>query len=421
MKNKFNTLQKFIFENSVKEYHKETVDGLFRAILEPVASNQKFESCILFRLLDVDGRESLLKRLFFACSDVYSFSNSLLPFNFSNSEKTDIWGTTQFVIVLGQRYSAALIWDYSTGSQPDYSNISILYNSKIITDIAKLVLDNSTSDFKDLLQKYVPDRRENQVLNKSINNIVDVLNDKNEEIIFSQLQNEFSINSDDTLKTANIVADKAKFIAHEIKNNLSIINLYSKITQKRLEKVVVEDDEIQTSIDNALRNINNASQTISDLINDLRCLSTPYKTEFNLKDFVLNTISLCEPKATTACVIVNVGEIDDIVLNSDKVKIQCALTNIIFNAIEACKCGSIINVSSTKQADFVRLLVSNNGEKISEENQKRIFETDFTTKEKGNGLGLAICKKQLNIVGGDINLVKSTDSETIFEITLKLD
>ena len=54
-------------------------------------------------------------------------------------------------------------------------------------------------------------------------------------------------------------------------------------------------------------------------------------------------------------------------------------------------------------------------------NQKKIFETNFTTKEKGNGLGLAICKTQLNLVGGDINLVKSTDSETIFEITLKLD
>ena len=220
MKNKFNTLQKYIFENSVKEYHKETVDGLFRAILEPVASNQKFESCILFRLSDVQGCESLLKRLFFTCSEVYSFSDALSSFEFLNSEKSDIWGETQFVIVLGQRYSAALIWDYSTGSQPDYTNLSILYNSKIITDIAKLVLDNSKSDFKDALQKYVPDRRENQILNKSITNIVNVLNDKNEEIIFSQLQNEFSINSDDTLKTANIVADKAKFIAHEIKNNL---------------------------------------------------------------------------------------------------------------------------------------------------------------------------------------------------------
>ena len=43
MKNKFNTLQKYIFDNSVKEYRKETVNGLFRSILEPIISNQKFE------------------------------------------------------------------------------------------------------------------------------------------------------------------------------------------------------------------------------------------------------------------------------------------------------------------------------------------------------------------------------------------
>ena len=51
MKNNFNTLLKYIFNESVNiEYRKETINGLFRAIIEPVISNQKFESCILFKL-----------------------------------------------------------------------------------------------------------------------------------------------------------------------------------------------------------------------------------------------------------------------------------------------------------------------------------------------------------------------------------
>lgn len=419
MMNKFNTLKKYILENSVKEYHKETVDGLFRAILEPVASNQKFESCIFFRINDLKGKESLLKRVSFTGAQIYSFSDTLSDFNIPNSEKNDIWESTEFVIVLGQRYSAALIWDYSTGSKKDYTNIFVLYNSKNITDIAKVILNNSVSDFKDALQKYVPDRRENQVLNNSIKNIVDLFNDKNEEILFSEAEKEFALSSDDTLKTASIVAEKAKFIAHEIKNNLSIINLYAKITEKRLEKVVL-DDEIQTSINSALKNINNASQTISYLISDLRCLSAPYISEFDMKSFILNTIMQCEEKANKAGIEIIAENIDDVVVSSDKVKLQCAVTNIVFNAIEAGNKGGTVKISTSLLNNALTVKISNNGEKISDENQKRIFEENFTTKEKGNGLGLAICKKQLELVGANLELVKSDDDETVFQITLNL-
>ena len=52
--------------------------------------------------------------------------------------------------------------------------------------------------------------------------------------------------------------------------------------------------------------------------------------------------------------------------------------------------------------------------------QNKIFQSDFTTKEKGNGLGLAICKQQMQMLGGDINLVHSNDIETLFEIVLPL-
>ena len=131
MKNKFNTLQKYIFDNSVKEYRKETVNGLFRAILEPVVSNQKFESFILFRLLDLKEKENYLKRLEFSGAKLYNFSELLE----NNCEKENIWGTTEFVVIFGQRYSVALIWDYSTGTG-ETTDVCLLYNSSIISEIA---------------------------------------------------------------------------------------------------------------------------------------------------------------------------------------------------------------------------------------------------------------------------------------------
>lgn len=413
MRNKFNTLQKYIFEYSVKEYRKETVNGLFRSILEPIVSNQKFESCILFRLFDLKEKENYIKRLEFSGAKIVNFSDALE----NNCEKQNIWEQTEFVIVLGQRYSVALIWDYSTGSMQNCTNVCCLYNSSIITEIAKLVLENSTYDFKELLQKYVPDRRQNLILNNAMRNLADCLNDKNEEILYKIAESKHPIDTDDMLKTANIVSEKAKFIAHEIKNNLSIINLYSKITEKRLANVVFDDDT-KLSIDTAIKNINTASETISSLINDLRSLSAPYITKLSIKTLVLNTVMLCEEKAKKAGVELIVTDFSDCMIDTDKVKFESALTNLIFNAIEACTEGCSVCVDCFVEPKEVRVFVKNDGDKIPSALHNKIFEVDFTTKQKGNGLGLAICKSQMRLVNGDINLVHSNNVETLFEIVM---
>ena len=414
MKNNYNTLKKYIFENSEREYRKETIEGLFRSILDPIASNQKLETLILLKLNDIEPFNSIIKRVEYSGRNIISFSDN---YNINHSTK-NIWGDTEFLIVLSQRYSAALIWDYSSSINKDISNICLLFNSKQISEIAKVILDNSNKDFKEMLLKYSPDRRENTALNSSINSIAHLLNLKNEDILFSENEKKQLLNTDDTHKTAEIVASKAKFIAHEIKNNLSIINLYSTILEKRLSNIKLDDD-INDSVKNSIKNIKTGSENVSALINELRCLSSPYITEFNLKEFIINTVMMCEEKANKANVKIELSTIDDIQIKTDKIKLQCTLTNIIFNAIEACKNGCTVKIH-TEANENISIYIENNGEIIPTNIQSRIFEPDFTTKETGNGLGLAICKKQMNLLNGDIFLEQSTKGKTIFKIVLPL-
>lgn len=419
MKSNYNTLHKYIVENSIKECCKETIDGLFRAILVPVIENQKFENCILFRLFDLEEKESIIKRLAFSGSSIYSYSEILDKFEYENIQKEDIWGSTEFVLILGDRYSSCLMWDYSLSDKTDYSPVCFLYNSKLVTEIAKKIYDNSNLDIKDILFKFQADRRENRLLNRSINEIASKLDSKIEEIKFSEIEKKQILKNDDRLETASIVADKAKFIAHEIKNNLSIINLYTKITQKRLENVVIQEDVIK-SINNALNNIVTASESISSYINDLRCLSSPYKTEFELRNAILSIVMQCEEKARLKGIDVIVNKFDEYIVNTDKTKFQCALLNLIFNAIEACSKGNSIAIDCFIEKTVVKVFVKNNGDKIPKDIQNKIFEPDFTTKEKGNGIGLAVCKKQMELVNGSISLVHSNNVETLFEIAIPL-
>ncbi len=416
MNKNYNTLHQYILENSIKEYHKETVNGLFRAILEPLIENQKFESCILFKLSDTSDKESIIKRLAFSGAVIYSYNDNL---NFENIEKENIWKDTEFVIVIGQRYSTAMIWDYTLSSKNDYTPLCLIYNSKFITDIAKTILANTKKDIKDILLKYMPDRRENTILNKSINLIADKLNEKNEEIIFSELEKTKLLKDDDRLEVASVVAEKAKYIAHEIKNNLSVINLYSTIAQKRLNTVSA-DIEVMESLKTSVKNIQNASEAISNHINDLRCLSTPYKTNVNLNELILQIISQCEEKAHKSGVNIVYDEFKDIMVYTDAAKLQCAIVNVIFNAIEACQDGSEISIKVKKDNDNILIDIVNTGDMIPPEIQNKIFESDFTTKKTGSGLGLFICRYQLELSNGSINLLKSDEKETVFEITLPI-
>ena len=411
MKNKFNNLLRYIYDYSDKTQRKETVNGLFRAILEPLIQNQKVEACIFCRIIELNDKESVLKRLLFSGAEIYNFSDISLGVGFENCEKDDIWGKTEFLVVLGGRYSAALIWDYSDSEVKDTTKVCLLYNSKIILEIAKLISENSKQDLKELLKKYVPDRRENVVLNKSIQTIVSILNDKNEECMFSQKEKNSLEKDEDTFQTAKTVTDKAKFIAHEIKNHLSIINLYSKIANKRFETITERNETFQ-SIENALKNITNASENISYLVSDLRCISAPYKSEISFKTLVGEAVELCGIRAENEGVNIQNNVNTDNSIITDKVKVQCAITNIIFNAIDANAKNIIVDVKDRN------ILIKNDGDEIPEAIQSRIFEENFTTKEKGNGLGLAFCKKQLNLANGDIELVSSMKTETVFKITI---
>ena len=139
MKKLFNTLHKYILDHSVKDYTKETVNGLFRTIIEPICSNQKFEALVLLKLENIEGKNSILQRLNFSGAKIVSYCDCLQSQKIDNSEINDIWKNTEFIIVLGRRYSAAMLWDYSLSEEKNKTPVCLLYNSKLITEIAKCI------------------------------------------------------------------------------------------------------------------------------------------------------------------------------------------------------------------------------------------------------------------------------------------
>ncbi|GEM_PF-6288894 len=107
----------------------------------------------------------------------------------------------------------------------------------------------------------------------------------------------------------------------------------------------------------------------------------------------------------------------DLFVASDKEYLSRVFINLIKNAKESEAKKIIISIERKIEYTFVRIW--NNGKKIDNENFNKIFNKNFSTKEKGMGLGLFLSKQFLQNTGSDILLVDSNDNGTIFEVKLK--
>lgn len=99
-------------------------------------------------------------------------------------------------------------------------------------------------------------------------------------------------------------------------------------------------------------------------------------------------------------------------------KFEQVFTNILTNAFQALKPGGAVRVSAHEDEKSVVIEVEDDGEGISEENLKNIFDPYFTTKRQrgGSGLGLPICYNIIREHGGQIEVSSRVNEGSVFRI-----
>jgi signal transduction histidine kinase len=80
--------------------------------------------------------------------------------------------------------------------------------------------------------------------------------------------------------------------------------------------------------------------------------------------------------------------------------------------------GRVLHISSETKPSGVRIAVADTGMGIAQENMDRIFDTFFTTKAYGMGMGLSICRSIVEIHGGQLSASRSYPHGSVFEIVL---
>lgn len=214
----------------------------------------------------------------------------------------------------------------------------------------------------------------------------------------------------------DLIKEQSRCIAHEMRNQISICELYTQIIKKNLEKEGIQN----TSLNNALNCINKSLKIMSNSLLDLKSLDNFNLKKVNIKKIIEEGIKLATAYISDKKIKITSNINIDAEVFIDENKFLACIVNIIKNAIEAIKKEGKINVSLEIEGDYIHIKISNDGEPISQEKQKSIFEEGFTTKPTGSGLGLHICANNLKAQNATLKLTKSTTEITEFEIILPI-
>ena len=210
-------------------------------------------------------------------------------------------------------------------------------------------------------------------------------------------------------------------VSHEIKTPLAILSNYATLLQ---EKGLSESAREEYT-----RSLLFATKRLSDLISNILKLNKlenqvleEKKEELHLGD-VLGEIVLGFEEWIGEKDIDLVCDIDDVVYRTDRTYMEIVGNNLLSNAIKFTPAGGRICVSLKDEARGVVLRVSDTGCGMSPEIGARIFDKfyqgDTSHKGEGNGLGLALVKKVIDRIGGEIAVESEEGKGSVFTITLK--
>jgi two-component system sensor kinase FixL len=220
------------------------------------------------------------------------------------------------------------------------------------------------------------------------------------------------------------LGEMASTLAHEINQPLTAINNYLKGCQRLLDRIedqsaAVLRDALGKAADQALRAghiIRRLREFVARGESDRRVESLPRLIED------ASTLALVGAKENAVEVSFRLDPRADAVL-ADRIQIQQVLVNLIRNAIDVLVESSderrLEIGSAVSGGGMVEVSVTDTGPGLAPEVARHLFQPFVTTKRKGMGLGLSICRTIVEAHGGKIWVETRPGGGTIFRFTLR--
>lgn len=217
---------------------------------------------------------------------------------------------------------------------------------------------------------------------------------------------------------------KSDFIAnvsHEIKTPLSVIQSYANALS-----VSTLDEETKNKY---IRNLKDSCKKLNILITNILSLNKLENQRyilnlerFNLSQSLIEQVLLYEELIEKKELNLECDIDEDLFITSEKSLLEIIWNNLISNAIKFTEKNGTIKVSLKKYLDKYIIRIQDTGCGMNKETGSRIFEKfyqgDTSHSSEGNGLGLALVKKVIDILGGIIEVESELNKGTTFKVSI---
>jgi nitrogen fixation/metabolism regulation signal transduction histidine kinase len=211
--------------------------------------------------------------------------------------------------------------------------------------------------------------------------------------------------------------EMAKQVAHEIKNPLTPMRL----SLQHLEYAMMrKDDNLQEKITKTIKLLIRQIDSLSSMAEEFSSFAKmpePKMEHINFKEVLQDAVLLMEREMGYTIALSMPDQ--NIIMLADPHQLGRIFNNLFKNALQAIPEGKKpeVSVLVTLKSQRVYMEVADNGKGIPEELHDKIFSPNFSTKNSGMGLGLAISKKIVEQFGGKISFVSLVDKGTTFSLS----
>ena len=207
--------------------------------------------------------------------------------------------------------------------------------------------------------------------------------------------------------TETLRTDFIANVSHELKTPLAVMGNYATMLQK---PGITEEDRIEYA-----KAISHSSRRLAALITNILKLNKlenqqifPQPQEFDLGEQLCESLLVFEDAWERKCLEIETDIADDIRIRSDPELLSLVWNNLISNAVKFTPEGGTIGLSLKADETHVTVSVRDTGCGMTPETGKHIFEKfyqgDISHATQGNGLGLALVKRVVDILNGEIGI-----------------
>jgi signal transduction histidine kinase len=229
------------------------------------------------------------------------------------------------------------------------------------------------------------------------------------------------------LRREQALAEMSAILAHEIRNPLASLELFAGLladagfegeARQWVEQVQAGLRTLAATVNNVLHFHSLPEHALPE-----HALPGPEWAPVDLGQLLDWACDFFAPLARQARIVLSSqNRLHGVFFPADRHRLEQVLLNLVLNAVRAMPGGGWIELAGHRAADgrMVSLLVQDTGPGIPAEHLSRIFEPGFSTRPGSPGLGLAVCRKIVELHGGTIAAASSPGRGATFTLTFPL-